>query len=306
MKTFEQFTEEIVMKIKEFLPENFANAQVEIHSVIKNNDLKLTGLTIHNADSNICPTIYLNDYYNDYKSGEEMNSILTKIADVRVRKDIKNVFDVNDITVFDNVKNKIIPRLVNKEWNKNLLKERPHKVIAGDLAVTYHVIISQNLDGVASTAITYALMEKWEANTDILHEAALRNMTELLPSTFRSITSVLEEMKGNFEEPSQDDGMYVLSNKQKFNGSSALLDKEIMQKIVDRFGENFYILPSSVHECIVVAVPEDMNIKISEISEMIKQINAMEVEPDIRLSDHPYKYTVEGGLFSVGGERNDE
>lgn len=57
----------------------------------------------------------------------------------------------------------------------------------------------------------------------------------------------------------QDDLMFVLSNKQKVNGAAALLDKDIMQKIVEKFGEDFYILPSSVHECIIVSADADMD-----------------------------------------------
>ena len=95
----------------------------------------------------------------------------------------------------------------------------------------------------------------------------------------------------------QDEMMFVLSNKQRVNGSAALLDKEIMQSIVDKFGGEFYILPSSVHECIIVAADADMD--TSQLTAMIQEVNAGQVAPDERLSDHPYRYTVKDGLLSI-------
>ena len=304
---FEQFTEEVVNKIREFLPESFANASVELQTVTKNNDLKLTGLTIRCADNNICPTIYLEQFYDKYQSGEDMGKILSNIADVRVRNEVKNGFDVEQITDFERVKDMIVPRLIGKEWNKSLLEQRPHKIVA-DLAVTYHIMLKQDIDGTASAPITYALMQGWGVDVDTLHELALRNMPVLLPSTFQSMSSVLSEMiyKDMDDEDAerlladmvpQDDLMFVLSNKQKVNGAAALLDKDIMQKIVEKFGEDFYILPSSIHECIIVSADADMD--TSQLTAMIQEVNAGQVAPDERLSDHPYRYTLEDGLLSI-------
>ena len=67
---FEEFADIVVEKIREYLPETFAEASVELKTVIKNNDLKLTGITIRREESNICPTIYLEQYYKAYEAGE--------------------------------------------------------------------------------------------------------------------------------------------------------------------------------------------------------------------------------------------
>lgn len=42
---------------------------VQVNTVVKNNDLHLTGLTILSKGSNIAPTIYLENYYQMYMDG---------------------------------------------------------------------------------------------------------------------------------------------------------------------------------------------------------------------------------------------
>lgn len=300
---FEQFTEEVVNKIREFLPESFANASVELQSVVKNNDLKLTGLTIRSADSNISPTIYLEQFYDEYQSGKDMGRILSNIADVRIRNEIKEVFDVTQITDFEQVKDAIAPRLMNQKWNEDLLKLRPHKFVA-DLAVTYHILLKQDINGTASVPVTNALMESWGVNSDTLHELAIKNLPVLLPSTFQSMSSVLFGMLGDTEEAddilagisSQDEVMFVLSNDKKMHGAAALLDKKIMQTIIEKFGD-FYILPSSIHECIVVKATAEMD--VNTLTSMVQDVNLEQVAVDERLSDHVYRYTAEEGLISA-------
>lgn len=300
---FEQFTKEVVEKIREYLPETFATASVELQTVRKNNDLKLTGLTIRSAESNISPTIYLESFFQKYQDGEDMSSVLENIADVRLRHEVGDVFDVEQITDFERVKGKIVPRLVGTKWNEELLKDRPHTDIA-DLSVTYHILLGQDGDGTASVAVTNSLMDSWNTDVEELHRLALRNMPVLLPSTFQSMSEVLGSLLGDaFADEGTDtisyvdDKMFVLSNKHKVNGAAALLDPEIMQNILNRFGENFYILPSSVHEVLIVKADSDMD--PDTLTAMVQDVNECQVAPDERLSDHVYRYTADEGLCSI-------
>jgi len=297
--SFDVFAKAVVEQIREYLPESFANASVELQTVVKNNDLKLTGLTIRSADSNISPTIYLEQFFEKYQSGEDMNEVLETIADVRLRNEVRETFDVGQITDFDRVREKIVPRLIGKEWNRELLAIRPHKIIA-DLAVTYHIMMGHDFSGVASAPITNALMESWGVDVDTLHDLAIQNMPKLLPSTFQTMSSVLASMMGEDAEellsamPPADEAMFILSNEQKINGAAALLDKEIMKTVIERIGKEFFVLPSSIHECIIVPATADMD--VSTLVSMVREVNQSQVAPDERLSDSVYVYTEDGGL----------
>ncbi len=228
-----------------------------------------------------------------------MNEVLETIAYVRLRNEVRNTFDVGQITDFDRVREKIVPRLISKEWNRELLELRPHKIIA-DLAVTYHILMGHDFSGIASSPITNSLMEAWGVDVDTLHDQALQNLPKLLPSTFQTMSYVLVSMMGEDAGelisvmPPADEAMFVLTNEQKVNGAAALLDKEIMQTVIERIGKEFFVLPSSVHECIVVPATADMDV-LSLVS-MVREVNQSQVAPDERLSDSVYVYTEEGGL----------
>ena len=295
---FEQFADEVVNKVREFLPESFARATVELQSVVKNNDLKLTGILIRNAETNVCPTIYLEAFYDEYKSGEDMGHILSEIADFRMRNEVKDRFDVDQVTDFERVRGKLVPRLVRKKWNREFLEERPHRIVA-DLAVTYHIFLSQE----ASVPVTDAMIERWGVDADALYDIALNNMPRLLPSTFEPMSAVIGGLIEDLEEgfPAEmaplDDFMYILTNEQKLHGAAALLDEQMMKSVLDRFGEGFYILPSSVHEVIIIKADETTD--VNTLTMMVQEVNETQVAPADRLSDHAYRYSAEEGLVSA-------
>ena len=97
MMDYQEFKDEIKDNIKAFLPEEFADSRVEINEVIKNNDTKLDAVTILSPDSNISPTIYLNDFYKQYENGRDMEDIMTQIAEIRVSNEVNQTMDVSHV-----------------------------------------------------------------------------------------------------------------------------------------------------------------------------------------------------------------
>lgn len=290
---FDQFTDAVVEKIREYLPETFRNAAVELQTVTKNNNLRLTGLTIRSIDSNISPTIYLESFYDNYKEGEKIEDVLEKIAQVRIEHEVSESFDIEKITDFDAIKDLVTPKIINKGWNNDLLSQRPHKDIA-DLSIIYQIMLKQGFDGNASIPITYQLMDLWKTDVDTLHEMALHNMTILTPSTLEPISTVLasmvdEETAALFENGAPDgELMWVLSNKQRINGATAILDRTIMGRVEEILGPDFILIPSST--CEFLAIPSTTETDTDSIRQMIKDVNSEMVAADEKLSDHPYKY----------------
>ena len=289
---FDEFVSIVAEKILDYMPKTFAEAEVKLETVIKNNDLKLTGITIRREESNICPTIYLEQYFKAYESGAEMDKILGKIADTRMKNDFEESFDADQFKDFDWVKDMIVPRLVNKEQNLEQLTERPYSAIA-DLAVTYHILL---FNGNASTPVTNDFMKVWGIKTEELHELAVRNMARLIPGTFRGMSVVMDAICGDKTDvlDPENEMLFVLSNKGGWYGAAAVLDDKIMKSVVKRVGEKFYVLPSSVHELLVV--PSNIGMDVGQLKEMVTSINASEVALEERLSNNVYRYSTEKGL----------
>lgn len=309
VKSFEEFKVAVLDGIREWLPEQFATAHISLQVVTKNNDLKLTGLTIQSVDSNIAPTIYLEDFYAKYQEGVEMPEILKKIADIRMEHEVEDDFDASQITDLARCQDKIFPRLIGAEWNQELLENRPH-ILIEDLAVTFCIDLGANENGSMSVPIHNGLMKIWNLTVDDLYEIAVKNLSDSKVGTFRSMNEVMASMmlpniidECDDEDAAKDmlemmmpseDMMYVLSKKDGIYGACILLDKQMMQTVIDRVGTEFYILPSSVHECLVVPASQDMN--PSDLVAMVREVNSTTVESVDRLSDNVYTYSAEEGL----------
>lgn len=290
---FNEFAGEIVGGIREYLPESYCDAHITLNKVVKNNDLRLTGLAIRTAGSNICPTIYLEQFYKEYQTGKNIDDILSKIAAIRVKHEVKQPFDTDFIADFEQVRTKIIPRLIGAKWNKHILFQRPYTMI-DDLAVIYHIDMGErDFDCRATIPVTNDIIRAWNVELETVHEQAVSNMIQYMPSSLMSMGQAIGEMTGaSFEE----EAMYVLSNQGKMFGATALLDHTMMKSIVERFGE-IYILPSSLHEVLIIKATADF--EISQLEDMIRGVNADVVAQEDRLSDHVYGYDAETGLFSI-------
>ena len=300
---YEEFKQEVADRIKEFLPEKYENADVSIQTVVKNNDQKLDGLMVKLEDSNIAPNIYLNQFYEQHEDGRPMDDILAAIADVRTQHEVSHDFDVSKLTDFDSVKDRITCRLINAEQNAEYLADKPHTMV-DDLAVTYHIAIGKEESGTMSAPITNRLMEGYGVDVEQLHQIALDNMDTLTPATFKSMTETMVDMmlpdmmrNGMTEEqareaiagmipPTPDEMMYVLSNEDKLNGAAVLLNDKVMDDITEKLGQDYFILPSSVHEVLIVPKNDQMDLKTLE--SMVQDVNATQVAPEERLSDHVY------------------
>ena len=298
MMDFEEFKNSVADQIKDFLPEKYADATVDLQEVTKNNDMVLTGIMIKTEETNIAPNIYLEGYFEQYQDGRDMDDILQNIADVRVQNEMDRNFDVTMITDFDQVKDNIVCKLVNAEMNAEYLADKPHTFVE-DLAVVYAIDLGGDEAGHMSAPITNSLMEQYGITTEELHDIALHNLSES-QIEFKTMRDVLVDMmfpdgikeddsRSSMIPPEEENpSMYVLTNAEKLNGAVAILDAKTMEDISEKLGGDFIILPSSIHETLILPVNEDMSRQMLE--SMVQDVNAGQVAPEERLSDHVYMY----------------
>ena len=307
MMNYEEFRDYTKDNILDYLPERYENAKVTINTVVKNNDTVLDGIQILTADSNISPVIYVNRVYESYQNGMDVDEIVEKLADrFSDSRSIGNTFDIGRLEQYDQVKEQIVCRLVNKESNEQRLSNVPFTSME-DLAVTYHIMVSQNQDEIGSILITNAMMERYGVDTETLHAKAVENMPRLAPIEFKSLNAVIMEImtpdfmvqSGVSEEQAQEmmrnvfpdapgPDVYCLTNTSKINGASCIVSPEVQEYVSEQLGGDFFILPSSVHELLVVSKSEGKSYE--ELQDMVQQINQDIVSPEEILSDHVYEY----------------
>ena len=80
-----------------------------------------------------------------------------------------------------------------------------------------------------------------------------------------------------------------LTNASGSLGAAALFYPDVKDKAAELLGSDYYILPSSVHE--VILVPDSAGINATELCDMVKQANRTVVEEHDILSDNVYHYS---------------
>lgn len=289
MLNYEEFKDAVASQIKDYLPVEYANSDVTIHSVLKNNATRLDGLSIKKPESNICPNIYLNQYYTDYEDGRDIDDILSDIAHVRQMNDAPADLDVSAITDFSRIKDKIAAKLINTNQNREYLEDKPHTDIA-DLSAVYYVDLRSDSLGNMTAVITDSLLAQYDITLEKLHEIAVQNMES--KARFCSMLEVLSELMSDSLPQDEfcpaDNMMFVLTNESKLNGAAMLLCPETMDKIAEQVGSSYYILPSSIHETLVVPFSDGMNVE--DLKNMVHEVNSTQLSADEILSDSVYIY----------------
>ena len=230
---------------------------ITINHVIKNNGCEMDGLVIMEKGKDIAPTIYLDSFYELYTNGENIKSIIRQIEIVYEQNKNNVTFDVNILKHFDTIKDKIVYKVVNYRSNEKLLEQVPHKRIL-DLAVVFYCLLD-NEYGRSATALIYNNnLKNWNVTIDDVYKAALKNTPDLLHSKISSMAALFEKCGVNVDGEEVDlkdyvpSDMYVLTNESKLNGAACILYENVLYDFAQKLGADLYILPSSVHEVILL------------------------------------------------------
>lgn len=289
------------MEYKEFVEYIKMNAgyiageggNITINHVIKNNGCEMDGLVIMEKGKDIAPTIYLDSFYELYTNGENIKNIIRQIEVIYEQNKNNVTFDVNILKHFDTIKDKIVYKVVNYRSNEKLLEQVPHKRIL-DLAVVFYCLLD-NEYGRSATALIYNNnLKNWNVTIYDVYKAALKNTPDLLHSKISSMAALFEKCGVNVDGEEVDlkdyvpSDMYVLTNESKLNGAACILYENVLYDFAQKLGADLYILPSSVHE--VILLPKLSMFEKDELVNMVKEVNTEGVAADEVLSDHVYEY----------------
>ena len=173
--------------ILEALTERFGDdCKIEYKEVLKNNGIRLDGLLVRFNNKSISPTVYVNDYYDRYVAGEDIDEIADHIAWLIKNNCLEDDFNPESLILFENIKDRIVYKLVNYEKNKDLLNTIPHKKFL-DLAVVYYIAIKEDIFESASILINNSHLELWDKTMeDIDKEISMKyskyNLVYVIPA----------------------------------------------------------------------------------------------------------------------------
>ena len=288
VKEFAQYVAEHLFDENSAMKENH---HVEVKEVVKNNGLVLTGLIIKEDDVNIAPTLYMNQGYEMYLKGRDIESLIESYLCTYEESRLSNDFSVEFFMDFDKVKDRLMLKLINAASNVDMLTECPH-LILGDLAVIFQVKIDTLAYGNATITVKKEHAKIWNVGTATLLTCAKLNMETRERFNIQPMMEVIAGMMGltvdEAIEMGADIPMFVMSNESKINGATGLIFTEKLQSFAEMHDCNLIILPSSIHEILIVLDKGGMD--IASLTEIVKAINTSEVSPEEVLSNSVYYY----------------
>ena len=286
----QEFYNKVANGVSEILGDEMV---VELQEVTKVN-LSLEGLTIRKQGENIAPTIYLNQYFNQFNDGRAMDDIVRDIIRVYENNQPENIMDVfktEDFYDFDKMKEKIVLKVINTERNLDLLEQVPHLDMEGlGLSVVFYVSLMTGEQS-AGILIKNEHLKLWEKTVSDLLTVAEVNTNRMHAFTIKSMNEVLSGMFGFEEDLIPDDvpALYVLADENKTFGASQLYLKDKIREFAEKNNCDVYILPSSVHELLLLRA-DFPNLEPSYLKEMVCEVNASEVSEADFLCDGLFKY----------------
>lgn len=303
---YDSFVSTVRDVVKERMGDGF---DIRIYKVIKNNSLELDSLVILKEGRGIAPNIYFKPYYESYLEGTSVDVIVERLCNIYNHCSMPLVQEDFTYTLKE-MKPYIFYRTVSFDRNRKLLKDIPH-IRYLDLAITFHCLVQSDEEGIGTIRITNGHLKQWgitlgdlkklaDINTARLFPAAIVKMEEVLRGMFKNgltddldsdFTKELEIMLTDKGVTGKQNDMYVLSNQKGISGSSCILYEDILQNFARKINSDFYILPSSIHE--VLLVPETKNMKKEDLAAMVREINVTQVADEEVLSDNVYFFSRE-------------
>ena len=294
----DDFRERLIEAVRE---KSFFKLSIHSMEVVKVNDTKYHAVSVSREGENIGRTFYLEQLYREYLEGKKIEDIadwmLTAFSMDTGTGERKIIENLNRIGSFDRIRDSVIVRLINLEWNREYLKDKcflPYM----EFAVCFHILMAQAESGTATVAVPKEIFSAWGISLEELYSEALSNMERIFPVMISPMDEVLTKLIScngfsQFMNPPLFDGlgMYILTNKSMIYGASAILYHDVLKEFsIEKGSEKVIIIPSSVNEVVIIPENTEIPINAEHLRQMIGEVNREQVSKDETLSDRPYLY----------------
>lgn len=299
------FAEGVAKDIHNFLPYEYQNAEFQVIQANKNNGVLLVGIQVKLPDQNASPTVYVEPFFDAIRHGAPVEQVMEEIAGSIEAARKAPFMDSSQYTLdYDGVREHLAVMLVNTRANRDMLKEMPHENIEDLSAICYVNFPIGSENGKATMKVRNDHLNIWNINEKELFRQARDNMRSVNMPVLSSMDGVLNSIWNGeksvhnlLDENGVEFGsaphelLYVLTNEDQIYGASMITQPEVLNKMEQLFPEGFYVLPSSVHE--VLIVPNNGEVEPKMLGEMVREVNKNEVERQEVLSDRVYCYDKE-------------
>lgn len=297
---------EFCQKVKKYLAEDIGEGiTLSVKQVTKNNGVVLHGITVSKAGMNISPNIYMDGLYAAYEKGETFRAVMNEVRRIYTESKVEANIDMSFFLDYEKMKEKVVYKAIGYVRNKELLCHVPH-VLFLDMALVFYCHVPQKELGSATILVHNSHLKMWGVSKERLYWDAQRNTPRILPARILSMEAMLKEIcpadmipkelekaeegeNGSASVLEKGGRMFVLGNEKRLFGAASMFYGGIVEEFSDKIEKNLFLLPSSVHE--VILMPDDGLKEPEELWKMVCEINETQLEPEDVLTDSVYYFS---------------
>lgn len=291
---FEMFMNEMIKEMRD----RFPDFDISKQEVSKLQGESYTGMAVRPENSEIGVTLNLQDFYKALGFGMFLEDVMDSI-ERSVVSAVRHMphYDARVLEDYDRMKDALTVDLVPVAGNEEKLAQIPHKNVE-DMALVYRFEEESSVYGSASILVTNEMLTVYDITADQLHEDAMKAAVQNRPAKLHNMNDVMRDMMGDMSslvpmnEPSP---LWVATVEGGQNGAGVIQYPGFLDQAAEALGGDFYVLPSSIHEVLLVA--DNGSMELGYLEEMVRSVNETEVSPAERLSNNVYHYDSEAHIF---------
>lgn len=171
-----------------------------------------------------------------------------------------------------------------------------------DCSVFYRCVFNEDEDEVCSFKVDNAALDFFHCTEEELFQWAMNNMRKKYPPVMMTVEeAVAQGLMPQAYIPLQrtsrvNKPFYVITNPVHNQGAAYILSTEVLLRLTNEYQSNFYIMPTSVNE--VVVVPEGAH-KAELLYMFLHIMNHTFPMQSVWLSDYIYCYDIQNGRFEI-------
>ena len=261
-------------------------------------------LMVSVGESKMSMAFRLKEIYRDVENGEDIdhavfkivNTIEDNISVVKTKEaDVKSF-----VTDYDKVKDHTYLRMI--PGDSPVLKDTPHRKIEDmALVVNIHLENFSDENGRSVVVVSKPLMDMYGIDEAQLFSDAEKNSLANEPMVFTPLGDMIKNLIQAENLPTPEEAgiiTYIATNKSGFQGAAIAGYPDFCEKAAETIGGSFYMLPSSVHEFILIK--DDGTPKAKDLNAMVKNVNETVLETKDFLSDQCYHYDAKAKVLETG------
>ena len=261
-------------------------------------------LMVSVGDSKMSMAFRLKEIYSSVQDGEDIDHAVYKMVNTiedsisvikNKEQDVKSF-----ISDYEKVKEHTYLRMI--PGDSPVLKDTPHKMVEDmALVVNIHLESFSDENGRSCVVVSKPLMEMYGVDEKQLFADAEKNSLANEPMVFTPLGDMIRNLIESENLPSPEEAgivTYIATNTSGFQGAAVAGYPDFCEKAAEAIGGSFYMLPSSVHEFILIK--DDGTPKAKDLNRMIKNVNETVLEPRDVLSAQCYHYDAKAKVLETG------